>query len=497
MLNLHDTAIQNVPHRIVLTGGPLAGKSTIMEHLQQTYGHKARFMTEVASMLLTSGYPQPGRDIDFSEAWLDYINRVILPTQLNMENGHLHAAQDNRMPVVFFDRGLLDPAAYMSGGKEVLRDQYGMDIDAAYDRYSMVIHLQSLACIDPDLYTRLQGTNPARYDSAESARDRDEALVAAWKDHPNWVFVSAEGGMEAVLQRVINVLSPILDVEIERKWRIDCQNPFPDDLPSARIEQFYLRSGPRGELRVRQLGDRHFIAIKSNSVGAARSEWEQPIPEGVFLSLIDEATPRISKTRYYMPHGEHTLEIDVYDKPDGLITVECEFHSAEAAQKFELPEWLQPYATDVTDDIRYKNAVMAATDSAETQTQRELVLRFQGGITEIEDRDDGGMAALVEIYGDEDFVSLQIRSWDEEREWPDNHLELRRLEGKKVMAEVYIVGDADPEPEEDAAKPSDDSSDESPRIRTVDNQEYYRQLEQQGLLKLTPLPLEIKEEEPE
>jgi CYTH domain-containing protein len=325
-----------------------------MEHLQQAYGHKARFMTEVASMLLSSGYPQPGRDLNFSPEWLDYINRVILPTQLHMENGHIHAAETNRFSTVFYDRGLLDPAAYLPEGKLTLQDQYGLNISDIQDRYTMVIHLQSLACVDAELYNKLQGTNASRYDSAETAIQRDEALVEAWKDHPNWQFISAEGGMDSVLQRVWNLIVPLLNVEIERKWRIDCQFPFEEGLPNERIEQFYAENG----LRFRQKGDKYFITSKSGS-GTSRFEWEVSIPEQVFLNHISEEQPYIAKTRYYKSHGDHTLEIDVYDNPKGLITVECEFMSELEAEQYELPEWLQPYAVDVTHDPNYTNAAMA------------------------------------------------------------------------------------------------------------------------------------------
>lgn len=79
MLNqkqINDPIVSQFQHRIVFTGGPLAGKSTIMDYLEGAYGDKARFMTEVASMLLTNGYPKPGSDVMFSEDWLNYINQL-------------------------------------------------------------------------------------------------------------------------------------------------------------------------------------------------------------------------------------------------------------------------------------------------------------------------------------------------------------------------------------------------------------------------------------
>jgi CYTH domain-containing protein len=364
MMQLFDTSIEHIPHRIALTGGPLAGKSTVMEFLRQNYSHKAEFMTEVASMLLSNGYPQPGRDIDYSESWLDYINKVILPTQLNMENGHLHAAQAKKKPVIFFDRGLLDPAAFMDGGKQVLVEKYGLDLESLHHRYSMVIHIESLACINPDAYNQLQGTNPSRYDTAETAIQRDKALIEAWKDHPNWHFVSADGGIDAVLQRVIDLLAPILDVEIERKWIVTSEAAsFIAELPSEKVKQYYLRL-PREqtELRLRKIGDKHFITAKSGE-GFKRTEWEQLIPSHVFDFLVVPSMPHISKTRHYMWHDDNKLEIDVYDRPEGLITIECEFNSEYDANKFKLPDVFYGCSKDVTDVLEYKNYYLAMANS--------------------------------------------------------------------------------------------------------------------------------------
>lgn len=355
-----DPVVREVPHRIVLTGGPLAGKSTVMNYLQGAYGDKARFMTEVASMLLTSGYPKPGADVRFSSEWLDYINKTIMPTQVNMENGHLHAAVESRRRAVFFDRGLLDPAAYIEGGKATLQDRYGLDTEAVYDRYSMVIHMQSLASINPSEYERLMGTNPARYDTVEQAQERDTALIEAWKDHPNWVFIGAEGGMDAVIDRVLRVVSPLMDLEIERKFLL---GHIPIDAiasaPRRRIEQRYLVSTPNCEVRVRRYDDSLCELCVKDKGAWSRLEWESRIPEQVYQLLVDGGSEgSILKTRYFIPHGGHTLELDVYDKPANLCTLECEFHDERAAEAFVLPAWAHG-AVDVTDDPSYKNAALA------------------------------------------------------------------------------------------------------------------------------------------
>ncbi|MBS1722682.1 MAG: AAA family ATPase [Armatimonadetes bacterium] len=373
MLNdkqVRDPIVQAVPHRIVFTGGPLGGKSTVMRYLEGAYDQKARFMTEVASMLLMNGYPKPGSDVEFSEAWLDYINETILPTQVAMENGHLHAAAEGKKKVVFFDRGMVDPAAYVPDGKKTLRERYGMDIDLVYSRYTMVIHMQSLACADKEEYERLCSTNPARYDTADMAVERDAALVEAWKDHPNWVFIPADTDLETKLQQVLQAISPLLDVEIERKFLVrEVPAELLSGVASSRIEQFYLMRDKNAEVRVRSYDDTLFELCIKDTAGRRRLEWETQMPAQVFHTVINDSLPSVLKTRYYLPYGPHTLELDVYDELntewDGatstkLCILECEFPDEKTANAFVLPEWASD-ALEVTDDPQYKNSALAYT----------------------------------------------------------------------------------------------------------------------------------------
>ena len=356
MLKTLNPAMGSI-HRIVVTGGPLGSKSTVLKHVENIYKDRSRVMGEVVTMLMGAGYPQPGRDVEFTEEWLEYMNRAIIPTQANMENGHLHAAVVNRMRAVFFDRGILDCAAYVPGGKETLEDQYGLDLEEVYKRYTMVIHMQSLACISPARYDALKHTNPSRYDTAAQAIERDAALIEAWSDHPNWHFLSAEGGSEAVLQRVIDLISPIMDREIERKWVLPAMPLIPKEerYLACNLSQSYLYDGPNAEVRVRSTDAKNFELCIKDKAAMSRVEWEVPIPYEVYRLIVQEPVKLIAKTRFKVPHGEYMLEIDD-DKE--IITVEVEFRTDQEAREYLLPEWIGP-AKEVTGNPLYSNASRA------------------------------------------------------------------------------------------------------------------------------------------
>ena len=67
------------------------------------------------------------------------------------------------------------------------------------------------------------------------------------------------------------------------------------------------------------------------------------------------------KTRYLIPlEGGLIAELDVFkDRLCGLVFVEVEFPSLDAANNFKKPDWL---GKDVSDDKRYRNSKIVKLD---------------------------------------------------------------------------------------------------------------------------------------
>jgi CYTH domain-containing protein len=147
-------------------------------------------------------------------------------------------------------------------------------------------------------------------------------------------------------------------MEIERKFLVDVPPPDLDACPHDEIEQGYVALTDDGvEVRVRRRGERAFLTIKSGG-SLARLEEELEIDQRRFESLwpLTEGR-RLEKTRYLIPAGGATIELDVYrGRLQGLLTAEVEFASREEADAFRVPSWLGP---EITEDSRYKNKRLA------------------------------------------------------------------------------------------------------------------------------------------
>jgi CYTH domain-containing protein len=122
-----------------------------------------------------------------------------------------------------------------------------------------------------------------------------------------------------------------------------------------KIIQSYLSIDLGKTIRLRIADDKAFLTVKSrpqkNSI--TRNEWEVEIKVRDAEEMMQICLPgRIVKTRYLVPAGKHTFEIDVFhEKNEGLVIAEIEL--AFDDEQFEKPSWL---GEEVTGNPRYYNA---------------------------------------------------------------------------------------------------------------------------------------------
>ena len=122
--------------------------------------------------------------------------------------------------------------------------------------------------------------------------------------------------------------------------------------------QGYICSDPGRTVRVRVRGDKGFLTIKGQSSedGLSRFEWEKEIPVSEALELMNLCVSGvIDKTRYLVPYGGYTYEVDVFHGAnEGLVLAEIEL--SDELEAFEKPSWL---GEEVTGDMRYYNSMLS------------------------------------------------------------------------------------------------------------------------------------------
>jgi len=194
--------------KIVITGGCHSGKTTTLNALSKEFSGRILIVKEVATILLNNGFPRPGIDLPWSEAWQAEFQSAILPLQKSMENAYELEARHKYCEVIVCDRGILDGAPYTPGGVEEFCRRYGITLIEALMQYHTVIHLESLATANPKEYGNYG--NECRFEPLERAQMLEIATREAWNQHPRHVFIHGRRTIEAKVTEVLQIMRFLL-----------------------------------------------------------------------------------------------------------------------------------------------------------------------------------------------------------------------------------------------------------------------------------------------
>ena len=196
--------------KIVLTGGPCAGKSTVLRAVLEEFAGKVTVVPEGATILLEGGFPVPGTHLPWSQRWQGIFERALGPLQVALEDAYALSAEAKGHQVIVMDRGILDGAAYLPDGIEELGaylDWQEGDYEKTLNRYDSVLHLTSLSVTDPDKYVELR--RPPRFEPVERAKDLELKTREVWRGHPFHRIVS--GSIQDKISSVIGEITRYLE----------------------------------------------------------------------------------------------------------------------------------------------------------------------------------------------------------------------------------------------------------------------------------------------
>lgn len=176
---------------VVLTGGPGAGKTAVLELLRHSFCSLVVVLPEAAGIVFGGGFPRGTRPGERRAA-----QRAIFHVQRELEA----VTEDAGGAIVLCDRGTIDGAAYWPGPGEIWSDVCTTR-EAELLRYSAVIHLRT-----PAASAGYDRTNPLRIESAGEAARIDERIARAWDGHPRRAFVEPTSDFLTKARRALALL---------------------------------------------------------------------------------------------------------------------------------------------------------------------------------------------------------------------------------------------------------------------------------------------------
>ena len=364
------TNVNNGVNVIVVTGGPCAGKTALIDRvvtLLQRHDFAVATLSETPTGLIRSNItPENLTDYDFQE--------LIIREQIRKENircrGLLKMNTDKER-VLICDRAIFDSLAYVERSvfEEILAD---LGVSANTDilsRYDLVVHMVTAANGAEEHYTT--ENNTARTESPEEARQLDKATKSAWSSHRNHRVIDNSTGFTEKVMRAISAFNRVLHMpnarEKERKHLVTdygFAEEFVDEhnLSGVELVQAYTKISAEVEKRVRRRQDMETDEVeyikttkRPTEDFGERGETPESISETDFRNGVSQSDyPVMIKDRYYLYAEGYRFVIDVIKEPVRRAYVEVELVSME--EDPALPLGLDKHTRQVTGEKKHKAA---------------------------------------------------------------------------------------------------------------------------------------------
>ncbi|MGC4030750.1 MAG: ATP-binding protein [Tepidisphaeraceae bacterium] len=187
--------------KIVLTGGPCAGKTVVVNALQQRFPGRFVLVPEAATAVYTS------LNTRWDKLDIHGQRRVqSLMFQHQLEQEQRFAADHPNTPLVL-DRGTIDGAAYWPDGAAAFWPAQNTTLAEQLTRYDHVLWLETAAALG--IYDG-SASNEVRFEDAAGAVDSGRRLLNLWRDHPHLHHIGAFVSVEDKIAAVMEVIEPLL-----------------------------------------------------------------------------------------------------------------------------------------------------------------------------------------------------------------------------------------------------------------------------------------------
>ena len=360
--------------RIVLTGGPAAGKTTlisrILKEFKQDDGWRVITIPETATELISGFGIKPFGNCMSMLEFQDYV----VADQLHKEKLALQAAQVVPEPnvLVVYDRALLDDKAYITDEEfEQVLAKFGLTMQAVLAKYDAVIHL--VTCAKGAEFAYNLG-NAARTENLDAAIEKDDRTLRAWSAHPNLKIVDNAVDFEQKIQRAMREIFRIVGrpEPMDKKHKYLIAMPDMNQLvvkygavPFEMTQNYLVMTNPRIERRIRKQKNGseflYFYTEKHQMEDGAMWDTERPISQKEYKKYLLEAEPELKpvhKVKYRFNDGRQRFELDVY--PFSRKKAVLFAYAGEDETQIVPPPEIQ-ILQEVTGNPDYKNRTLAKT----------------------------------------------------------------------------------------------------------------------------------------
>lgn len=350
----------------VLTGGPVAGKSSLEVPVTETLlcrNYDVIWIKETVTEVIMSGLKPVGGITSTS-----VFQKTVFQMQFFKEELYRKLERSsNRRLIIICDRGLPDARAYITDEEweEILTSEGTSNVEI-FARYKAIIHMVTAANGAEEAFEKSRADNPAR--SKDETKDvaiaLDEKIKEAYLGHKEIYYIGNETDFEGKKRKAIHVLLSCLGEPIpsQHQEKLIVKKPSIEYLLKKKAQkrsiiQIYLKSNGKEERRLRMMGDgNNFVYYLTRKGICNYNDYqEKSISKDVYDTLMlemDTSRHPIIKDRWYFSEGDTYYNLDIYPNWEHYAVLEV--RGAKDAIAFNIPNGIKEIR-NVTEDIRFAN----------------------------------------------------------------------------------------------------------------------------------------------
>lgn len=196
--------------RIVLTGGPAAGKTSLISRILKEFktddGWRVITIPETATELISGFGLGPFPNCMSMEEFQYFV----FADQFHKEQLALRGAEtvpEDKI-LILYDRAIFDNLAYINEEQfEKVLSYFGKTQEEVLNGYTAVLHLISCAKGAENAFNY---GNTARYEDISTAKELDDLTLNSWKRHPNLHIIDNYTQFEDKISHALSAIYEII-----------------------------------------------------------------------------------------------------------------------------------------------------------------------------------------------------------------------------------------------------------------------------------------------
>lgn len=359
--------------KIVVTGGPCAGKTTLIAKLKydlELHDYKVILVPNAQDTLTSMG---------ITDDYTRYYRKLLLKTQLNNEKIAEKAGSQYNNAVAILDGGIPDQMDGKDEFKNLLK-KHGMSITDAHLRYSVILHMITAAVNALDFYQWKEATekhqmNPLNPHTPENAIYLDNLTYHKWQNSPQFKSIDNSTDFPLKLERAMEHVFHILDepIPLYEKQKYLIKRPITDAVTKTiadkigyvsrrQIIDTWLKNKDkqiryRLEAHVSDTNETTYYKIKNiNGI-----EYPEIISEQRYVQerkdgkAADPSIHEIKRVQFYFKHNDQGFILTVYPFTNTYAILEAD---VELSYDAYMPDEIKTVKS-ITDDKNYENYEIA------------------------------------------------------------------------------------------------------------------------------------------